>query len=109
MFQDGAHTIAFMVCSALGAIVGFLSFLWVYPVWLWPAPEAACVHRGGTALLEETGCTSKPSAIYFILVRNDLGIQLRRIIDNLPQPGESSLLCGISKVIILQFCKIKTS
>lgn len=61
------------------------------------------------ALLEETGCTSKLSAIYFILAKNDLGVQLRRITDNLPQPGEScSLLCGVSKVVMLQFYKIKT-
>lgn len=50
-----------------GAIVEFLSFPWICRGWLWPFPEAACVPRGGTALLEETECTSKLSAIYLIL------------------------------------------
>lgn len=44
------------------------------------------------------GCTSKLSAIHFILAKNDLVVQVKRIIDNLLQPGEScSLLCGVSK------------
>lgn len=59
---------------------------------------------------EVARCTSKPSAVYFILAKNDLGIKLRKIINNLPQPGGScSLLCGVSQVVMLQFYTIKTS